>query len=239
MARGVVGRPPMTRLSRAPRSDGEATRALILEAAGELFAAAGYGETTAKAVALRAGASLASINYHFGSRGGLYEAVLVEAHRRLVDIADLQSFAQSGMPAAAKLRLLIDRIVAQVAQRDLPWHLRVLAQEILAPTSHIQALFRTALLPKMDIVKRILSDLTGIPEGDPALARCLVSSFAPFMLLLVGPRGGSSPLQEVLHTPPEVIAAHMHRFAIAGLEAIARDFASESSRSAPRRRPKP
>lgn len=229
----------MNQISRAQRSDGEATRARILEAAGELFGAAGYGETTAKAVALRAGASLASINYHFGSRGGMYEAVLIEAHRRLVDVQDLQTFAQSDTPAAAKLRLLIDHVVGQVAQRELPWNLRVLAREVLAPTSHIQVLFRTALVPKMDIVKRILSEISGIPLNDTALMRCLVSSFAPFMLLLVGPRGGASPLEEMLRTPPQVIAAHMHRFAIAGLEAIGRDFAGQSSRSTSRRKSKP
>jgi AcrR family transcriptional regulator len=217
---------------RALRSDGEATRARILEAAGELFAAAGYGEATSKAVALRADASLASINYHFGGRGGLYEAVLIEAHRRFVDVADLQSLARSDMPAATKLGLLIDHIVRK-------WHLRVLAREVLAPTSHIEVLFSAALLPKAEIVTRILGEVTAIPVGDPALTRCLVSAFAPFMLLLVGPRGGSSPLEDLLRAPPALIAAHMHRFAIAGLEAIGRDFAVQATRSAARPKPKP
>ena len=40
------------------RTDGEVTRMRILEAAGELFAADGYAQTTAKAVAERAKVSL-------------------------------------------------------------------------------------------------------------------------------------------------------------------------------------
>ena len=40
------------------RTDGQATRERILEAAGELFAADGYAQTTAKAVADRAKVSL-------------------------------------------------------------------------------------------------------------------------------------------------------------------------------------
>ena len=65
------------------RTDGQATRERILEAAGELIGANGYAQTTAKAVADRAEVSLTLINYHFGGREGLYRAVLIEAHRRL------------------------------------------------------------------------------------------------------------------------------------------------------------
>lgn len=62
--------------SREARKDGEATRLRILEAAGELCATLGFGETSNKAVAAKAEVDLASINYHFGSRNGLYQAVL-------------------------------------------------------------------------------------------------------------------------------------------------------------------
>ena len=44
----------MSKARRAVRTDGEATRNRILEAAGELFAAGGYAETTSKAIAARA-----------------------------------------------------------------------------------------------------------------------------------------------------------------------------------------
>ena len=66
--------------TRVLRADGEVTRSRILEAAGELIALHGFAETPSKAIATQAGVDLASINYHFGSRGGLYQAVLIEAH---------------------------------------------------------------------------------------------------------------------------------------------------------------
>ena len=53
---------------------------------------------------------LASINYHFGSRSGLYQAVLAEAHRRLMDVADLQRLAQSRLAATDKLRAVIGHL---------------------------------------------------------------------------------------------------------------------------------
>jgi hypothetical protein len=60
---------------------------------------------------------------HFGSRDGLYEAVLIEAHRRLVHFADLQQLIRAPLPAADKLRL----------QSAKGWHLTVLAREYARP----------------------------------------------------------------------------------------------------------
>ncbi|MDF5938828.1 helix-turn-helix domain containing protein [Pseudomonas aeruginosa] len=61
----------MSTRRRTPRSDGESTRARILEVAGRLFAQHGYANTASKAICEEAGADLAAINYHFGSRDAL------------------------------------------------------------------------------------------------------------------------------------------------------------------------
>ena len=89
---------------RGPRTDGEATRARLLEAAGQLFSQQGFAEITSKAVAQLAAADLASINYHFGSRKGLYQAVLLEAHRQLLDLDDVQRIAAFTAIADHRLR---------------------------------------------------------------------------------------------------------------------------------------
>ena len=49
---------------------------------GAVFAECGFDGATAKAIALRAGANAAAVNYHFGGIAPLYEEVLAEAHRR-------------------------------------------------------------------------------------------------------------------------------------------------------------
>lgn len=226
----------MSKAVRGLRSDGEATRARILEAAGELFAAAGFAETTSKAIAARAGADLASINYHFGSRNGLYEAVLVEAHRRFVDFADLRQLAQSALPAADKLKVLISQLAQRAENGAEEWHLTVLATEALAPSSHVQVLFQSESPRKISLVIGILSEITGIPPKDPALLRCMLSVVAPCLLLLIGRRGLPGPMQEVRQTPHKVLVEHFHRFAIAGLEAIGREYALNGGSESRRRR---
>lgn len=211
---------------RGPRIDGEATRARLLEAAGQLFSQQGFAETTSKAVAQAAAADLASINYHFGSRNGLYQAVLLEAHRQLLDLDDLQRIASSALNAEQRLYELLAGLV-QRAQQPEAWAPRVLARELLAPSSHLQVLMEEAVPPKMMAVAHILSEISGIPATEPALLRCLLSVAAPCMMLIVIGRGVPGPLQVVMQGPSPTLLAHLHRFAIAGLQAVGEDYRSK------------
>ena len=229
----------MSKARRGQRTDGEATRARILETAGELFSLTGYAETTSKAIAAHAGVDQASINYHFGSRSGLYETVLAEAHRRLVSLADLRQLAASRLTPSKKLRALIDHLAEQAISNSQGWHLKVLARELLAPSSHLQSLFRNELLPKISVVRSILGEITGIPPNDPAITRCAVNVAAPCLMLLIGARGIPGPLQEVLLMPKEATARHLYSYALAGLKAIGREYARGAMPGASGRSRKP
>jgi AcrR family transcriptional regulator len=59
----------------ASSGHGEGTRARLLDAAGEVFAARGFRGATMREIAERARANLASAHYHFGSKEELYLAV--------------------------------------------------------------------------------------------------------------------------------------------------------------------
>ncbi len=59
----------------------EETRREILRAAGEAFAECGFVGATTRAVAARAAVNVATLHYHFGSKEGLYRAVLENASR--------------------------------------------------------------------------------------------------------------------------------------------------------------
>lgn len=236
----MTGRPATSPPVRRRRADGAVTRARILECAGTLFAATGYAETTGKAIAVAAGVDLASINYHFGSRTGLYQAVLVEAHRRLIALEVLERLERADAPARAKLERLIGALV-EGALEGRGWQSRVLARELMAPSSNLEALVRREALPKVRVIAQLISEMTGIPIGDPAIARCLLNVAAPCLMLFVAPAGVPGPLHEVRRMPRAVLVAHLQRFAVAGLEAIARDYyygsTSDESKRVRRKRP--
>ncbi|WP_170288438.1 CerR family C-terminal domain-containing protein [Castellaniella defragrans] len=104
------------------------------------------------------------------------------------------------------------------------WHLAVLAAEVLAPSSHIQVLLRSEVPTKASLVMEILTEITGIPAKDPALLQCLVSVLAPCMLLQLGRRGIPGLVQAILRMPRNKVVEHLHRFAIAGLEAMGGNY---------------
>lgn len=209
---------------REVRADGVETRERIVEAAGRIFARTGYADATAKSIAKRARVSLTSINYHFEGRQGLYRAVLIEAHARLISLTDLRDLAASKSPPAAKLEALIGQLVWQATSPPAGWHMDVLAREILAPSPHIGALFETAVPAKLEIVIRVLSEITSIPPHEPALLRCFLSTLAPCIMLLLVARGAPGPLHDLRSMPADVITRHLVSFALAGLKAISREY---------------
>lgn len=210
----------MTKAVRAQRSDGGATRGRILEVAGELFASTGFAETTNKMIAAQAEVDLASINYHFGSRNGLYQAVLLAAHNRFVSVESLQQLASSDRPAREKLKTLVAGLV-ESATVEQGWHARVLSREMLSPSSHFQVLLKKEIIGKLQNVLAILSEITAIPSGDPALLRCLISVMAPCAMLLVIGRNVSPVADDVRRMPRDALVEHLYGFAVGGLEAIA------------------
>ena len=86
---------------------GEDTRRRILDVSLELFAAEGFEGASTRAIAERAGVNLPAIQYYFGSKEGLYRAVVSE-------IAD-HSVAHVA-PVAARIA---DELAAQPSRRRL------------------------------------------------------------------------------------------------------------------------
>ena len=62
---------------------GEETRGRILEAALELFADSGFDGASTRTIAERAGVNLPAIQYYFGSKEGLYRAVVEQFSQQM------------------------------------------------------------------------------------------------------------------------------------------------------------
>jgi AcrR family transcriptional regulator len=214
--------PPGAR-TRSLRSDGAETRSHILRVAGPLYAAKGYEGTTSREICAAAGINLAAVNYHFGGKDGLYEAVLVEAHGQLVAIGDLEAIAQSTTDPAAKLAALIELFVRRATGPALPWALRVLVNEMLvAPSGHVDALLQQAVLPKIRVMRGIVAGVLGMVESEPAVQRALAFVVMPCIMLNIAPRDRLRRVLPALTSDPRALGDDMIGYALAGLAAVSR-----------------
>jgi AcrR family transcriptional regulator len=93
--------------SRGPRAEGD-SRADILEAARDLFAARGFRATTTRQVAERAGVDVALIHHFFGTKAALFAAAIDLP--RIASQIEARIASPGRDPAEALARLYLERL---------------------------------------------------------------------------------------------------------------------------------
>ena len=131
-------------------------RARLLDAAGHEFAEKGFEGATVRSISERAGVNLAAINYHFGDKERLYEAVLLLAHRSRPAVDS----DPPEMDPRESLRRFITHFLESVAfQESAPWHQAVMVRELAAPSKASDTLVRDAIRPHFDRLAAIVRRL--------------------------------------------------------------------------------
>jgi len=197
MAASVV---PLIEERRAP-----ATKARILDAAEALFMEHGFEATSLRAITASAGVNLAAVNYHFGTKEELFQAVLTRRldpmNQERVDLlTELEQAAGDGalpcdrilaamfIPA---LRLARDherggkdflRLLGRAYADPAPFIRRFLAAQYAVMIARFKAAFARALpdLPKRELSWRlhfIMGALSYTLAGTDALR--LIAELAP------------------------------------------------------------
>lgn len=219
------------RARRSPRSDGVATRRQILEAAGRLYAEKGYARTTSKEICAHAGTNMAAVNYHFGSKAGLYEEVLIEAHQQIMSLDRLQAIAGEPADPIAKLRTIVGAIVARGIEPAAPWGVRVVVRELMSPSPHARALVERAIAPKAGIARGLVAAALGLPESHAAVQRCLAFLILPAMALVIVPHALRRTILPAIDADPGAFGEDLARYASAGLRAMQRRYAGRKKGS--------
>lgn len=158
----------------AGRERGADTRERLLDAAVEVFGRLGYDGAGTRALAAAAGANLAAIPYHFGSKEGLYLATarhvaarigeslapLIErAGRALQDLREPQP-----ADAAALLGSLLGDFAALMMAPEADRWAAFILREQMAPTRAFGVLYDGFMVRMVAMVMRLLT-LCGGPSG--------------------------------------------------------------------------
>lgn len=209
---------------RLQRRDGKEKRAHLLEAAGQVFAELGYSGASNKVVCERSGQNLAMVNYYFGSKEGLYKAVLDEAFRRVAYRSEFTSvIKQAGDPRAKLAKALNVMVTTYLDNPAELWHDRVLMREMMnsqspMPRSALRDIFKPTIQPLLELIGRILN----LPPNHAFVQRAFASMFsvvAAFMLMSPLIRSSVTP---AVDAHPRATSRVVVRFMMGGLEELRR-----------------
>lgn len=160
-------------MARPVAADAEATRARILAAAVRLVSLRGVDGTTVRDIAAGASVSLATVLHYFGSKDGLYAAVVEAMDKQLGGLREaLISEARPGHSAEQMVSAMARRawrfaLDHQMAHRVI---LRAVIDNGGMPDERIERFVR----PSLDDAATLLAPLVGI---SPLQARLGVQSF--------------------------------------------------------------
>lgn len=221
----------MHRRRRALRRDGLSTRAIVLEAAGKVFAERGFAEATSKEICERAGANSAAVNYYFGGKENLYEEVLVEAHRQMVSLEDLDQLLSSDGTPEDKLRAFLLRMLQTAADAANLWGVKIYLRELASPSPFITTVMTTTVLPKADKLRCLIHELTGLPQDSAQVERAKAFVLTPCISLIMFPDVLKKLVLPTFAADSKDVLEDMLAYALGGLRALAlREEETENTR---------
>lgn len=159
-----------------PHQEQEETKLRLLNAAGEVFAEKGFQRGTIRDICARAGANVAAVNYHFGGKGGLYDALLAHCHkeglRRHPATAGLRDEYQAEEALGAFIRSFLRRTLGE----DSPaWSTRLMAQGMGEPSPALSHLVQSSVRPNMERLMAIVAVILGEGASEADVRHCALS----------------------------------------------------------------
>jgi TetR/AcrR family transcriptional regulator, regulator of cefoperazone and chloramphenicol sensitivity len=197
------------------------TRARLLDEGRKLFAAHGFRRVTVREICTAAGANVAAINYHFGDKLGLYREVLHSAIAVMQESTELARQAGEGGTSEQKLRAFIRAFLQRVGQVKDPWIHQLMTHEMAQPTEALDEVIQRVIVPRIDYMRELVTDILGVPADDERVLRCVLSVQSQFHTAMANPV--SRRLVPGFTGDPESVdrlAQHIADFSIGGIRSL-------------------
>lgn len=152
------------------------TKQRILDSAERLFAEEGYHATSLRSITASAEANLAAVNYHFGSKEALLEAVVLRRLRPLNELrlgqleAVLECAAKTGTPPLCRdvLRSFVEPTLRLRQQESsTEYFISLIGRALADPKGFAMQVFRREMQPLMKRLFQALKlSLPGLSEQE-------------------------------------------------------------------------
>jgi len=205
------------------------TKNRLITAASALFAERGFGATTVRDIAARAGANVAAGNYHYGSKKALYLEVLRAQFAEIQAVLRHRRAAPSSEQLARLRRTELEELLRSRTKAMLDLllgpppgvHGMLMQREMCDPSEALPVIVEEFITPRMVEMRAIIAHLEpGL--GPAAVDRCVFSIIGqvvfyrfmmPALLLILClesyPRGFTRQLAE-----------HITTFSLGGMDRI-------------------
>jgi len=205
---------------------GLTTKERILEAAAHVFGQQGFKAATIRQICWLADANIASVNYYFKDKEGLYAAVIEELMstgiRNYPADMGLEPDASPGERLGAFVQAILCRLLSEDGWAGSEGKGQLIAKELADPSPTLDWIVEQYIHPQKELLTAIISDLLG-PEASPDLilscalsviGQCLYYGYARPILDRIAP-GHVTPDTDI-----EKLAAHITTFSLAGIDAL-------------------
>jgi AcrR family transcriptional regulator len=197
------------------------TRRQLLEAAGEVFATAGFRNATVREICRRAGANLAAVNYHFGDKEGLYAEVLRYAQQKAFEKYPLLPNMDPDASPTDKLRAFIHSFLLRIFDNEpTAWFGKMMLREMIEPTEALDSLLEERMRPMADQIRGIVAEILGCALGDELARLCSLSVVSQCVFYHHCRRVVARlfPEQRLDAAAVEPLADHITRFSLAAMK---------------------
>jgi len=211
------GKRPPRRKAAEPASP-DPTRAKLLDAATEVFGERGYYAATVREISQRAGTNIASVNYHFRDKLGLYTEVL----RLAVGSVGLAARAEleRDLPPEQTIRAAVKAFLSRLYGKDRPAvPFRLMRHELTQPTPAMSQVVNEVMRPNYNRLRAAIGSILGLPPDHETTRLCAHSIMGQVMFYPM-----AAPLLAILWpdlkmTPERLdeIADHIANFSLAYL----------------------
>ena len=209
------------------------TQQRLLEAAGEVFAEQGFRNARVREICHRAGANVAAVNYHFRDKQRLYAAVMEYAQTLALEKYPLIQGESTEVPAAERLRAFIHYVLSSFFDKGAPaWPGKLMAWEMIEPTSTLDIVVESIILPMAKKLGAIVRELLGTPVSDDLVHRCQMSIIAQCLHY----RNARPVIQRLFpeqqYSPENIalMADHITRFSLSALRGLEKNEGDDKVR---------
>ncbi|MGD0074183.1 MAG: CerR family C-terminal domain-containing protein [Candidatus Binataceae bacterium] len=211
------------RIADQPRDE---IRERLLDAAGEVFAEQGFRAATIREICERAHANIAAVNYHYRDKETLYlEAANYAKGLLEAKLRPRETPSPDASPAQS-LKDFIARFLFGLLGDRPAWHSKLMARELIEPTSFLDRAIEEVCRPHMQqlasIVRRIVGNDASTEQMNMScnsiVGQCVIYAHSRPVLARLYPQDVATP--EFV----ERLADHITRFSLAGLKELARSI---------------